>query len=140
MTAGEGTAMGDEREADLAEEGTARSQRSSSIAGSSSTALVPRTAPFELAGHPDQPCSGEQRGPADRRSEWDRRTFPDRRGTSLRTPASPSTVRPYAFRSFDDQGRGEDRRLGYDRRWDQAGTVVILTQEELAALLGPTDD
>lgn len=95
----------------------------------------------------------------DRRWEWDRRSFEDRRrppeskgdgarglcGSPFET--TPDTVRPYAFRSFSDRRRRDDRRTadGPDERVAEGsrrtivsrpdGRTVELTREEVLTLL-----
>ena len=94
----------------------------------------------------------------DRRWEWDRRTFEERRHPSDRrgnpdrgvseeaTGTSPDSRRKYFFRSFSERRRRDDRRaiLAADRRAHahsgaDDGTVELSPEEVLALLHQPED-
>lgn len=103
-------------------------------------------------------------GPSGRHSALDRRWQQDRRGDDRRqgedrrgrgrTPIAPDdrqgqlvTVRPYAFRNFDERRiagdrRGRDRRTAADLWADPAmdGGTAILTAAEVRALLMPPEE
>ncbi|MBK8908432.1 MAG: hypothetical protein IPM60_11145 [Rhodospirillales bacterium] len=98
------------------------------------------------------PALGDRRWHQDRRND-DRRQGEDRRGRG-RTPIAAEdrqgqlvTVRPYAFRSFDERRiagdrRGRDHRAASDAWADPGfdGGAVILTAAEVRALLAPPED
>ncbi len=89
----------------------------------------------------------------DRRWEWDRRSFEDRRHASERrgdfnmrmagvfVGTSPDTIRTYMFRSFSNRRRHDDRRTipVLDRRAHTSAReddrTVDLSPEEVLALL-----
>ncbi len=94
----------------------------------------------------------------DRRWEWDRRCFEERRHGSERRNnanravsrdaegASPETVRTYVFRSFSDRRRRDERRTFpiVDRRAHASAREddrsVDLSPEEILALLHQPDE
>lgn len=93
----------------------------------------------ESAG-PERRSGGDDRSGEERRQEADRRSGGERRGSGLKTRRCPGTAYPFHFRSIDDRRSADDRRLTAERRFGYAGSPTLLTAEELAALLTPSDD
>lgn len=89
---------------------------------------------------PERRSGGDRRSGDERREEAERRSGGDRRGSGLKTRRCPATAYPFHFRSIDDRRSAEDRRLTTERRFGYAGSPTLLTAEELAALLTPSDD
>jgi hypothetical protein len=102
----------------------------------------------------DDPLSGDRQRAEDRRTDPNRRSGLDRRGSGLRE--KPSKIeRRYGFRDFKERRAAQDRRLytPIDWSWDRPGSdhsgrcgadtgarFTGLSREEILMLLADLDD